>query len=200
MLSQAEKHYAQNLLNKEKAFVAAAASGRETKAAILGLPNPGELDDMGLSTRIWSGTLLDPATVDRDGLLKHLGLAAGQQRSIDVPGALRSVRIDEYAVLHLEEDGGARWDHAHVSYMPLVENTLEQPFEIWHGVGRGGDAEQRPNFRFFSLYQLDAIYMTHIVVYNPRRKKVITSHRLTSWTQAMGRRSGTPIYAAYVRK
>jgi hypothetical protein len=113
---------------------------------------------------------------------------------------LRSVRIDEYAVLHLEENGGARWDHAHISYMPLVENTLEHPFEIWHGVGRGSDPEQRPNFRFLSLYQLDAIYMTHIVVYNPRRKKVITSHRLTSWTQAMGRRSGTPIYAAYVRK
>ncbi|HTD36210.1 MAG TPA: hypothetical protein VK669_01755 [Candidatus Limnocylindrales bacterium] len=200
VLSKAEKRYAQDLVSKESAFAAALAAGLSTDAIVLGLPQPGELDDMGLSTRIWNGMLLDPAGVDRHALLNHLGLSPGNHRFIEVPGLLRKVRLDEYAVVHLEESRATRWDHAHVSYIPFVENTLRHPFEIWCGASHGDATEDRGNFRFMSLYQLDAIYMTHVVIYNPRRKKVITSHRLTSWAQAIGRRSGTPIYAAYVRK
>ncbi len=116
---------------------------------------------------------------------------------IDVPGPLGQVRVDEYAVIHLEERRAERWEPGHVGYFPLVENTLRHPFEIWFGAGAKREEGEKPNFRFLSLYQLDGICMTHLVVYSPRRKKVISTHKLTGWPQAMGRRSGVPVYAAY---
>jgi hypothetical protein len=194
-----ELHYARRLCDKERAFGAAAAAGGATDANALDLPNLGDLADMGLSARIWARMLLDPARVSRNTLLSHLGLTPGAHRFINVPGPLGSVRLDEYAVLHLEEDTGARWEPGHVGYIPLVESTLTHPFEIWYGGGSRNAVGQLPNYRFLSLYQLDAVYMTHIVIYNPRRGRVITSHRLTGWPQTLGRRSGIPIYAAYVR-
>jgi hypothetical protein len=154
---------------------------------------------MGLSARIWSGMLLDPRSVKRDTVLSYLGLTPGKERFIDVPGPLKSVRVNEYAVMHLEENRYERWDSRHVGYIPLVETTLKHPFEIWYGAGTIAGAPAPPNYRFLSLYQVDAVYMTHIVIYSPRRKRVVTSHRLTGWPQCMERRSGIPIYAAYVR-
>lgn len=198
-LAPVEIRYLRNLLNKESAFVAVSASGRESSAAALDLPQPSELDDMGLSARIWEGLLLDPVRVTRNVLLSYLGLDRGKHRFIDVPGRLGSVRLDEYAVMHLEENRCERWEPRHVSYIPLVESTLKHPFEIWYGSGSNAADVGRPNYRFLALYQIGAEYMTHIVIYSPRRKKVVTSHRLTGWPQAMGRRSGTAIYAAYVR-
>jgi hypothetical protein len=84
-------------VDKERAFVAAVASGRQTDAANLALPQPGELDDMGLS-RISKTMTLDPSAVDRHLLLRHLGLGLGQRRYVDVPGPIGRVRLDEYAV------------------------------------------------------------------------------------------------------
>jgi hypothetical protein len=143
--------------------------------------------------------LLDPTLVDRNALLSHLGLTRGNHRLIDVPGPLGSVRLDEYAVLHLEENRYERWDMDHVGYLPLVERTLRYPFEIWYAAGSKMSAIGRPNYRFLSMYQIGDAYMTHVVIYNPRRKRVVTSHRLTGWSKTMARRSGTPIYAAYAR-
>jgi hypothetical protein len=198
-LSPVEVRYVRSLLDKERTFASAIASGRVTSAVALGLPKPGELDDIGLSARIWTGSLLNAALVDRNVVLSHLGITAGRHRFIDVPGPLSSVRLDEYAVMHLEENGYERWDHDHVAYMPLVESTLKHPFEIWYGPSLKTRDVRRPNYRFLSLYQLDATYMTHLVIYSPRRNKVVTSHRLTGWPTTMARRSGVPIYAAYVR-
>jgi hypothetical protein len=190
--------YLRELMDAGTAFAAAVAAGCESDAETLNLPRPAQLDDMGLSTRVWSGMLLDPAVVDRNTLLAHLGLTAGVHRFIDVPG-LGQIRLDEYAVEHLEEKP-ERWETGHVGYLPLVENSLRHPFEIWYGAGANRNQGERPNYRFLSLYQLDAAYMTHVVIYNPRRKKVVSSQRLTGWPQAMKRRSGLPIYAAYAPK
>jgi len=144
--------------------------------------------------------ILDPRAVDRNSLFAHLWVGPGRHRLIDVPGPLGAVRVDEYAVTHLEENRYQRWDRDHVGYVPLVESTLKHPFEIWFGAGSQlGDAG-RPNYRFLALYQLGAAYITHVVIYNPRRKKVVTSHRVTGWKNTMHRRRGVPIYGAYVRK
>ena len=199
-LALTEIVYARSLITKGKAFAAAVNLRNETDAATLGLPTPGELDDLGLSARVWSSMVLDPRTVDRTTLLGHLGIAPGKHRMIDVPGPIVQVRVDEYAVIHLEEKRAERWEPGHVGFFPLVENTLRHPFEIWFGAGAKREEGEKPNFRFLSLYELDGVCMTHLVVYSPRRKKVISSHKLTGWPQAMGRRSGIPIYAAYARE
>ena len=124
----------------------------------------------------------DLVTTDRDVALSHLGFAPGEHRTIDVPGPLRAVRLDEYAVMHLEEKR-ERWDLEHVRFLPLLESTLRHPFEIWYGAGAKKREGEQPNYRFLSLYQLDAVNISHVVFYNPRCKRVVSSHRVAGWSQ-----------------
>lgn len=182
----------------------AVAAGTATDAASAGMPDPLQFHELGLITGLNQSALFRNFPTDRatlEPILKeYLRIDdATKTRIVKAPGFHDITVSLDFTVGHVFEpdpdsDRPDRVDANHMLMWPLIERTLERPFEIWahQPMGRSNDK----GWAFLAAYCINGAVFYHEVWVN-RKRYVRSSYQLNGRNQANGKRRGIPIYTAY---